>query len=90
MINSFGSSMNYVTLTEDHKIRRAEIVFDLILILQSNKITIGEDRQLICIANEPTDVQISTFLCNFQQLTKEAYSKTRGISIDQEAYSGIC
>ena len=77
-VESFESIMKNVKLKEDQKIKRAEIVLDFIL--QSNQITIGEESKLIYIDNKPTDVQVSSFLCNLQQPTKK---------IDQEAYSRI-
>ena len=77
-IESFESIMKNVKLKEDDKIKGEEIVLDFIL--QSNQITIGEESQLIYIDNKPTDVQVSSFLCNLQQPTKK---------IDQEAYSRI-
>ena len=77
-VESFESIMKNVKLKEAHKVKRAEIVLDLIL--QSNQITIGEESQLIYIDNKPTDVQVSSFLYDLQQPTKK---------IDQEAYSRI-
>ena len=77
-VESFESIMKNVKLKEDHKIKRAEKVLDFIL--QSNQITIGEESQLIYIDNKPTDVNVSSFLYNLQQPTK---------NIDHEAYSRI-
>ena len=77
-VESFESIMKNVKLRESHKIKRAEIVLDFIL--QSNQITIGEERQLNYIDNKPTDVQVSSFLYNLQQPTKKS---------DQEPYSRI-
>ena len=54
---------------QSHENKSAEIVVDFIL--QSNKITIGEESQLIHIDNKPTDIQLSSLLYNLQQPTKK-------------------
>ena len=68
-VESFESIIQNVKLKEVHKTKRAEIVLDFIL--QSKQITIGEESQLIYIDNKPTDVQVSSFLYNFQHSTKK-------------------
>ena len=74
-VESFELIMKNVKLKETQKIKRAEIV--LHFFLQSNKITIGGESQLIYIYNTPTDVRVSSCLDNLQQPSKK---------IDQEAY----
>ena len=68
-VESFESIMKNVKLKESHKIKRAEIAHDFIL--QSNKIIIGEEGQLIYIDNKPTDVQVSSILYNLQHQARK-------------------
>ena len=56
--NTFESIMAKVKLKKT-EVKRAEIVLDIIL--QSDKVTIGEESSLIYINNESTDIQVSPF-----------------------------
>ena len=76
--NTFDFIVAKVRLKETHKVKRAELVLDIIL--QSDIVTIGEESSLIYINNDSTDIQVSPFLYDLQQPTKK---------IDQEAYSKI-
>ena len=70
--------MALVKLKEKHKIQFAEILLDLIL--QSEAVTSGEESKLLYINQEPTSVQVSSFLYDLQQPTK---------TIDQSEHSQI-
>ena len=61
--------MKTIKVEQDHKIKRAEIVLDVIQ--QSNKISLGYESQLIYIDNKPTDLEVSSFLYILQQPTKK-------------------
>ena len=65
---TFESIMALVKLKEKHKIQRAENMLDLIV--QSQAVTIGEEIRLLYINQEPTIVQVSKFLYDLQQPTK--------------------
>ena len=58
-IESFESIIKNVKFIETHKVKHAELVFDLIL--PSNRMTSGDESQFINIDNKPTDGQVSYF-----------------------------
>ena len=66
---TFESIMAVVKLKKKHKIKRAEILLDLIL--QSEAVTIGEESKLLYINQEPTSVQVSKFCMTYNNLLKK-------------------
>ena len=61
--------MAKVRLRETHKVKRAELVLDIIL--QSDIVTIGEESSLIYINNESSDIQVCIFCMIYNNQLKE-------------------
>ena len=66
-IESSESISKNVKFKETHKVKHAELVFDLIL--PSNRLTSGDESQFINNDNKPLDGQVSYLLYKKQQPT---------------------